>query len=444
MTRSSSWRAAYNARLTSAAAAVRRLDEGMHLIFPTMAGEPPAVIGAMSAAAQAGEMAHIMLSNILPGRHTALELHTPEVREWVHWNSFFCGGSDRQSVFEGACDMTPMHFSQVPMVMERYMPCQAIGTLVSPPDEEGFMTPSLAVDYTKHMLDTAQLKIVEVNPNVPRVYGNCRVHVEDVDVIVESDDPIQELPSPKLAPEDDAIGQLIAERIPDGATLQIGFGAVPGAVALSLKNHKHLGIHSEMFVDNMRVLMESGVIDNSRKTLHPGKSLYTFCAGQRETYAFLHENEAIEAHPVDYTNDPFIIAKHDHMISINSMLAIDLTGQACAESIGPMQYSGPGGQLDFVRGAVCAREGHSFLATYSTAKGGTISRIVDTLPEGSVVTTPRTDIDKVVTEFGVAELRGKSLRARAQALIAIAHPDFRDDLQNSAAARGLGVRKGPG
>ena len=435
-----SWRAAYNARLVSPAAAVMRLDEGMHLIFPTMAGEPPAVIEAMGAAARAGELAHISLSNILPGRYTARELHVPEVRERVHWNSFFCGASDRASVFEGSSDMTPMHFSQVPMVMDRYMPCQAVATLVSPPDDEGYMTPSLAIDYTKHMLDTASLKIVEVNPNVPRVFGNCRVHVEDVDVIVESDMPIQELPSTEMGPDDETIGQLIAERIPDGATVQIGFGAVPSAVALSLKDHKHLGIHTEMFVDNMRVLMESGVVDNSRKTLHPGKALYTFCAGQQATYRFLHENEAIEAHPVEYTNDPFIIAKHDHMISINSMLAIDLTGQACAESIGPMQYSGPGGQLDFVRGAVRARDGHSFLATYASAKGGSISRIVDTLPEGSVVTTPRTDIDKVVTEFGVAELRGKSLRERAQALIAIAHPDFRDDLQRKAAARGLGPR----
>jgi 4-hydroxybutyrate CoA-transferase len=440
MTATPSWRAAYNARLASPAAAVMRLDEGTHLIFPTMAGEPPAVIEAIGAAARSGELAHISLSNVLPGRYTARELHRPEVRERVHWNSFFCAASDRESVFEGSSDMTPMHFSQVPMVMDRYMPCQAIATLVSPPDDEGYMTPSLAVDYTKHMLDTASLKIVEVNPNVPRVFGNCRVHVEDVDIIVESDMAIQELLSPELGPDDETIGQLIAERIPDGATVQIGFGAVPSAVALSLKDHKHLGVHTEMFVDNLRVLMESGVVDNSRKTLHPGKALYTFCAGQQATYRFLHENPAIEAHPVEYTNDPFVIAQHDHMISINSMLAVDLTGQACAESIGPMQYSGPGGQLDFVRGAVRARGGHSFLATYASAKSGTISRIVDTLPEGSVVTTPRTDIDKVVTEFGVAELRGKSLRERAQALIAIAHPDFRDDLQRKAAARGLGLR----
>ncbi len=440
MTSTQSWRAAYNERLTTPESAVLRLDEGMHLIFPTMAGEPPAFIEAMGAAARAGELAVVTASNILPGKYTADHLHDPAVRKSVHWNSFFCGSSDRAAVKDGVYDMTPIHFSQVPLVMERNMRCDAVATLVSPPDDEGYMTPSLAVDYTKFMLDTALLKIVEVNANVPRAYGNCRVHVEDVDVIIESDQPIQELPSPELGPADETIGQLIAERIPDGATVQIGFGAVPSAVALSLKDHKHLGIHTEMFVDNMRTLMENGVVDNSRKTLHPGKALYTFCAGQRDTYAFLHENKSIEAHPVDYTNDPFIIAKHDHMISINSMLAVDLTGQACAESIGPAQYSGPGGQLDFVRGAVRARDGHSYLATYATAKSGSISRIVDTLPGGSVVTTPRTDIDKVVTEFGVAELRGRSMRERAQALIAIAHPDFRDDLQRKASARGLGSR----
>lgn len=434
------WSRDYEERLTTSEEAVKRLKEGQRLVFPTIAGEPPALIAALGAALRAGTLPHVRMSSTLPGRHSARHLHAPELRDRVHWDSFFCGGSDREGVNAGLYDMTPMHFGQMPLVMARNLRIDAVMTLVSPPDREGYMTPSLAVDYTKHLLDTAPLRIVEVNPNVPRVFGDCAVHVSAVDCIVESEEPVQELLNPPLTAEDEAIGRLIAERIPDGATFQIGYGAVPNAVAMSLKDHRHLGIHTEMFVDNMRVLMESGVVDNARKTHNPGKAIYTFCGGSRATYDFLHENRAIEARPVDYTNDPAVIARHDAMVSINATIMVDLTGQACSESIGPRQYSGPGGQLDFVRGAVRARNGCAFLATYSTAKNGTVSRIVDMLPPGAVVTVPRTDIDAVVTEFGVAELRGKSLRERAGALIAIAHPDFRDELERQARARGLGAR----
>jgi acyl-CoA hydrolase len=208
-----------------------------------------------------------------------------------------------------------------------------------------------------------------------------------------------------------------------------------------LRGHSHLGIHTEMFVDAMRVLMQEGVVDNSRKSINPGKAPYTFVAGTRQTYDFLHENPAIEGHPVDYTNDISVIAQHKGMVVINATIAVDLTGQACSESIGGMQYSGTGGQADFVRGAMLAEGGRSFLATHATAKGGDVSCIVGGLSPGSVVTTARTDMDMVVTEFGVAELRGKSLSERAQALINIAHPKFRDGLQEEAAARGLSAKR---
>jgi acyl-CoA hydrolase len=335
--------------------------------------------------------------------------------------------------------MTPMHFGQMPRLL-RERPAHVVMALASPPDDEGYVSLGISVDYSRSMFDYAPYRVVEVNPNVPRVRGPCRVHLSQIDAIVESNDALIELPTPPIGETDEAIARLITERIPDGATIQIGYGAVPSLVALSLTSHKHLGIHTEMFVDPMRVLIEKGVVDNTRKTLNPGKTLYTFTAGSAETYRFLNDNPTIEGHPVEYTNDPHVIAQHRGMVSVNATIAIDLTGQACSESIGPMQYSGTGGQVDFIRGATLAEGGRSFHATASTAKGGAISCIVDALPPAAVVTCARTDIDTVVTEYGVAELRGRSLRERAQALIAIAHPKFRDQLERAARARGLGQR----
>lgn len=440
MAGSRAWANDYKTRLTTPEEAIARLGEGQRVAIPTIAGEPPALVRALGRAACEGRSPCLRMSSILPGRYTSEYLLKPECRERIHWDSWFCGAGDRDAVYAGVYDMTPTHFGQLPLVLKRNTPYDGIMTVVSPPDEEGYVTPSLAVDYTKFLVETAKVRLGEVNPNVPRVYGDCRLHVSQFDALVESDDPIMELTNPPLSAEDEAIGRLIAERIPDGASVQIGFGGVPSAVAHALRNHKHLGIHTEMFVDAMRVLMERGVVDNSRKTLNPGVSVYTFCTATEETYRFLHENADISAHPVDYTNDPRIIAQHENMVSINATIMIDLTGQACSESIGGKQYSGTGGQVDFVRGAVMAEGGRSFIACYSTAKDGEASRIVDMLPPGSVVTTPRTDIDCFVTEYGVAELRGKSLRERAQALIAVAHPKFRDELQRQARARGLGPR----
>ena len=435
-----SWKSTYQERLTTADEAVSRLQPGQRLILPTLAGAPPALVAALGAAARAGTLPKVRISAILAGPDIATHLHDPALAHCFEWDSLFCGGSDRSGVFEGVYDMTPMHFGQMPRIMARDMAIGAVMTLVSPPDAEGYMSLGISIDYTKSLVDAVELRVVEVNPNVPRVFGDCQVHVSAVDAIVESDAAIFELPNPPMTPEDERIGQFIAERIPDGATIQLGYGAVPSAVALSLKDHKHLGIHTEMFVDNMRYLMEAGVVDNSRKSLHPGKTLYTFCAGTRETYEFLHENPEIEGRPVEYTNDPSVIGRNNNMVSINATVAVDLTGQACSESIGGRQYSGTGGQLDFVRGTFLSDGGQSFLGTYATAKSGAVSCIVGGLPPGSVVTAPRADMDMVVTEFGVAELRGRSLRERAQALIAIAHPKFHDTLQAEARSRGLGPR----
>jgi acyl-CoA hydrolase len=431
------WQANYQRLLATADAAVARLKPGQRVVLPTLAGAPPAIVKALGRAAAAGAITEVTLSAILPGRDIAQHLVKPELIGRFRWDSLFCGGCDRPGVFAGHYDMTPMHFGQMPRLL-RERPSHVVMAVASPPDDEGCVSLGISVDYSRSMFDYADYRVVEVNPNVPRVRGPCRVPLDRIDAIVESDDALIELPNPPSSETDQTIARYIAERIPDGATIQIGYGAVPSAVALGLTGHRHLGIHTEMFVDPMRVLIEKGVVDNTLKTFNPGKTLYTFTAGSQETYRFLHDNPTIEGHGVDYTNDPFIIARHKRMVSVNATIAVDLTGQACSESIGGMQYSGTGGQVDFIRGATLAEGGRSFLATASTAKNGTLSCIVDALPPAAVVTCARTDIDTVVTEYGVAELRGRSLRERAKALIAIAHPKFRDELEQAARARGLG------
>lgn len=441
MAQNSDWQSEYKARLQSADDAVSRLEDGQRLILPTLAGQPPGLIAAMGRRMRAGTLARVRAGTILPGPDLAEALLQPEHSGLIDWDSLFCGNSDRPGVFDGRYDMTPMHFGQMPKIMQNDMKVGAVMTLVSPPDADGYMSIGISIDYTKPLFDSAKFRAVEVNPNVPRVFGDCQVHVSEVDAIVEYESEIFELPTPPGTPEDEKIGALIAERIPDGATIQLGYGAAPSAVGLSLLGHKHLGIHTEMFVDAMRELMQKGVADNLRKSINPGKTLYTFAAGTRQTYDFLHENPAVEGHPVAHTNDCFFIAQHRGMVAINATIAVDLTGQACSESIGGMQYSGTGGQADFVRGAMLAEGGRSFLATHATAKDGAVSCIVDSLAPGSVVTTARADMDMVVTEFGVAEMRGKSLSERAQALIAIAHPKFRDGLQEAAATRGLSAKR---
>ncbi len=441
MSQNTDWRSEYNKRLQSADEAIARMQNGQRLMLPTLAGQPPALLAAMGRAIRDGSLADVRAGTILPGPDIARALLQPEHAELIYWDSLFCGGSDRPGVFEGRYDMTPMHFGQMPKIMRDDMQVGAVMTLATPPDDQGYMSLGISIDYTKPLIESSCFSAVEVNSRVPRVSGDSLVHVSQVDAIVEHESEIFELANPPSTPEDEKIGAFIAERIPDGATIQLGYGAAPSAVGLSLRGHKHLGIHTEMFVDAMRVLTEEGVVDNSRKTINPGKTLYTFTAGTRETYDFLHENPQIEGHPVDLTNDTAYIAQHKGMVVINATIAVDLTGQACSESIGGMQYSGTGGQAEFIRGAMMAEGGRSFVATHSTAKNGELSCIVAGLEPGSVVTTARTDMDMLVTEFGVAELRGKSLSERAQALIGVAHPKFSDDLQKEARKRGLGARR---
>jgi itaconate CoA-transferase len=303
---------------------------------------------------------------------------------------------------------------------------------VSPMDKAGFFSLGTANDYFSTAARTCRKLIVEVNRNMPRVFGDSFIHISEVVAVVENHVPLIELKIAEKKPEDDIIGPAIAARVPDGATIQLGIGNVPNAVARYLMDHKDIGIHTEMFTEGMVDLIESGVANGCRKTLHPNKHVFTTAAGTNRMYEFMDDNPAIESYSASHVCSPAVIAKHDTMVSINSVLEVDLLGQANAEHLEGSTFSGTGGQLDFVRGAFASKGGMSFLAFYATAKGGTISRVVPRLPEGAVVTTPRGDTHYLATEYGIVDLKGKSTRERALAIINIAAPQFRDQLTRAA------------
>jgi acyl-CoA hydrolase len=323
----------------------------------------------------------------------------------------------------------------VPRLYREFLDIDVALICVSRPDKHGYMSLGVSVDTARAAVESADLVLAEVNERMPRVHGDSWVHVSEVDAIVEHTTPLAELPVPPKREEDEAMGHIIAGMIPDGSTIQLGIGGVPNAVAGSLMDHRDLGIHTEMFVDSMVDLIEAGVANGRKKTFHRGKAIFAFAAGSQRMYEFLDDNPYIESHPVSYTNAPANIARNDNLISVNSTIEIDLTGQCCSESLGSAQWSGTGGQHDFARGAFDSRGGKSIIAFYSTAKKGEVSRVVPMLRPGAVVTTPRTEVHWVVSENGAACLKGKSTAERARALIELAHPRFRDEL--TAAAKSL-------
>ncbi len=341
-------------------------------------------------------------------------------------NSFFIGDSTRDAVNRGVADYTPIFLSQVPELFHRGLARIDIALIqTSLPDEHGFMSLGISVDIVKAAAETARLLVVQVNAHMPRVLGDTFIHIDDADFLVPYDELLLE-----YAPEADTeiaqrIGKYVSRLIEDGDTLQVGYGRIPNAVLSHLSGKKHLGVHTELITDGIVDLMKQGVIDNSRKTINPGKTVATFCMGHAEAYAFLHDNPAFDFRTIDYTNDPVVIAKHNNMVAINSALEIDLTGQATAESIGTLSHSGVGGQADFMRGAILAKNGKAILTLQSTAASDVVSRIVPSLREGAGATLIRGDIRYVVTEYGIAYLHGKSMRERGMELIGIAHPKFR-------------------
>jgi len=341
-------------------------------------------------------------------------------------NSFFIGKNTRNAVNEGLADYTPVALSRVPLLFRRKLvPVDVALIQTTPPDKNGYMSLGISVDITKAAVESASRVIAQVNVFMPRIHGETFINVRDIDFIVPHDEPLLEYN--EQVPDDIAasIGAYVSRIVEDGDTIQVGYGSVPNAILANLKNKHHLGVHTELLTDGIVELMKQGVVDNSKKTLNRGKTVATFCMGTSETYEYLHDNPCIEFRPIDYTNNPLVIARHEHITPINTCLQLDLTGQATAESIGRKFFSGIGGQTDFMRGAVLSPRAKTILVIQSTARNGEVSRIIPFLSEGSGVTLGRSDIYYVVSEYGIAYLHGKNIRERAMELIAIAHPKFR-------------------
>jgi acyl-CoA hydrolase len=420
----------YERRRLDAADAVRLVQDGDTIVVPIGAGEPPGLLVALSDRRR--ELHGVTVFQMLPLRRVGY--FDPDTTEHVRHCSAFLGGPSRPGVGEGWVDYLPANFSEVPQLIRAgLIPADVVFAHASPMDEHGFFAIGVSPDYTMAAIAKARTVVLEVNEQIPFTFGDCHVHVSQVAAVVEDHDPLVELPPAEIGPAEKEIGGFIADLIPDGATLQIGIGGIPDAVVQQLADKNDLGVHSEMFGEGILALLESGVITNRRKNRHRGRMLATFALGSRHLYEVMHRNPMLEMHPVDVTNDPFLAGQNDNLHAINGTLAIDFVGQCGSESIGPRPYSGPGGQVDFVRAANRSKGGKAIIALRSTAKGGTLSSIVPTLAAGTHVTTGKNDVDYVVTEHGVAQLRGRTARERTRALIEIAHPDFRAELSDAAA-----------
>ena len=421
--------ALYQEKLVTPADAIACVRNGDTIVVPTGVGEPPALLTALSDARR--NYRDVTVSQILALRKYGYI--DPETRDHVRHTAYFFGGATRPGGQAGWVDFIPNYFAELPQLIERGLsPADVVFTMASPMDEHGYFALSLAADYTMAAVKKARAIVLEVNPNVPFAYGDCYVHISKVTALVESSDPVLEVGLPTIGPVQEAIGKYVADLIEDGSTLQIGYGGIPDAVVMQLQHKHDLGIHTEMIGDGILSLIESGAVTNKKKTFMPGKSVATFALGSNKLYKFMHRNPALEMHPVEFTNDPYIAARNDKLIAINATMQVDLLGQCGSESLGFSPYSGTGGQADFVRAANRSKDGKAFIVVPSTAKDDTISRIVPTLTPGTHVTTSKNDVNYVVTEYGVAQLRGKTAQQRALALIGIAHPDFRAELRDAA------------
>jgi 4-hydroxybutyrate CoA-transferase len=365
-------------------------------------------------------------------------LAQPEMSGHFRHNSIFVGSADRDAVKSGRADYVPVFLSEVPgLFTSRQMPIDAVILHTTKPDEHGFISLGTEVLAARSALEIARTVIVQVNEKMPRTLGDSFIHVSAVHKIVEVSEQLPTLEKKGYTDVERLIGEHIGSLIEDGATLQLGIGGIPDAVLFALRDKKNLGIHTEMISDGVKEGVEAGFITGAKKILHPGKVIGTFVLGSQSLYDYVHNNPVFELHPANYTNNPLVISQNEKMISVNSAIEIDITGQVCSDSMGPDIYSGFGGQVDFVRGAAMSRGGKPIIALPSTAKNGTVSRIVPFLKQGAGVVTSRADVHYVVTEYGIAFLHGKNLRERAKALISAAHPNFREELEKAARDRAL-------
>jgi acyl-CoA hydrolase len=419
----------YQGKRQAADDAVRLVREGDTIVVPTGPAETPRLLTALSE--QRRDFRDVKVSQILPLKKFGY--FDPETARHVRHVAYFFGPASRPGGQEGWTDYMPACFSEIPALIKRGLtPADVVFSMASPMDEQGYFSLGLAADYTMAAIGMARAVVLEVNPNVPFSHGDCRVHISQVSALVESEDDLPVVGLPTIGAVQEAIGKHVADMIPDGATLQIGYGGIPDAVVMQLTHKRDLGIHTEMVGDGILTLLESGAVTNRRKNCHPGKMLATFALGSKRLYQFMHRNPALEMHPVDITNDPHLAGQNDQLIAINATMQVDLMGQCGSESLGFTPVSGTGGQSDFVRAANRSNGGKAFIVLPSTAKESSISRIVPTLTAGTHVTTSKNDVNYVVTEFGVAQLRGRTAKQRAEALIGIAHPDFRSELRDAA------------
>ena len=430
--------ATYKSKLTTPEVAVGRIASGVTLSMGMAMSEPPALLKALADRAAAGKVDDLKVYYYESTRIAGETILRYELTDRIHPYCMFVTPVERALIKRGEQEggrkvltYVPSNFSQAPRILTEHIGIDTFLITVSPMDRHGYFTLGTGNDYSGKVARAAKHLIVEVNAQMPRVFGSmAQIHVSEVEAIVENNTPLPELPVRAAAPEDAAIGKIIAEMVPDGACLQMGVGALPDLVCSSLSGRKDLGIHTEALCPGMITLIEAGVVTNRRKRINLGKTVYTFAMGQKVMYDFLHDNPSVESHPVDYVNDPNVIAQNDNVVSVNAALQIDLTGAVNAEHMLGHQYSATGGQLDFVRGAYASKGGKSFIACHSTAAKGNVSRIVARLD--GPVTTPRIDTHIVVTEFGWTNLKGKSSTERAKALISLAHPQFQADLTKSA------------
>lgn len=423
------WIQQYKPRIVTAEEAVRNIKSHQRLFLTGNCSVPQKLLAALVEYApnlEDVEICHAL--TVGPADYVK-----PEMKGHLRVNTMFISSNIRKAVHEGRVDFTPVLLSEFPLLFKRkILPVDVALIHVSPPDEHGFCSFGIEVGLTKSVAESASMIIAEVNQQMPRTLGDSFIHVSRLNYMVPTDYELPELP---MADEEnkeiyEKIASYVAELIPDGATMQMGIGAIPDAVLKHLFSKKDLGVHTEMFSDGVIDLVEAGVLTNSRKTLHPGKIIAGFILGTKRLYKWVDDNPLIELHPTEYVNDPFIIAQNERMVAINSAIEVDLTGQVCADSIGHRLFSGVGGQLDFIYGSSRSKGGVPIIALPSTAKD--FSRIVATLKPGAGVVTTRNHVHYVITEYGIADLYGKTIRQRAKALINIAHPKFRDELTRQA------------
>jgi acyl-CoA hydrolase/GNAT superfamily N-acetyltransferase len=427
------WQKRYSDQVTTPERAVTCVKHGDRVFVGSGAGEPQLLVETLSNRADLAdtEIVHILTL----GLATYAE---PRLARRFRHNAYFIGPNVREAVAEGRADYTPIFLSEIAALFRTGRVVIDVAMVsVSPPDEHGYCSYGVSTDIVKTAAECAKIVVAEVNSKMPRGLGDCFIHVRDIDFLVPSDAAILEAPQGKPDALSESIARHIANLIEDGATLQLGIGTIPDAVLHFLHGFKNLGVHTEMFSDGLIPLVEQGIVTNSEKTIHRGKIVASFVMGSRKLYDFVDNNPVVEFHPTEYVNDPFIIAQHDKMISINAAIEVDITGQVCADSLGTMFYSGIGGQVDFTRGAARSKGGKPIIALPSTAENENISRIVPYLKQGAGVVTSRGDVHYIVTEYGSAYLHGKNIRERAMALIQIAHPKFRPWLFAEAKSRKL-------